>query len=439
MEPSECLAALWTRARSDADHPVIVSYVARRTPWEIGLYNPNSRSPQFFGGRILYVAQIDIFRDEVPQPENEPDLVTQPLEDLITVAHEYGHHSSYVAGEQSEELWIASHVLCESRDRCLTEREGNLVLGEESRAWSNGRRVLAEIGFDDWERYDSRASAGLEVYKTEIARLATEPTRSHFRIPITCWRCLSEEKGGNADVSRSHEDRILVDVTNDGAYSAICKRGHEMNVVLQNPRFELMFESACMALGEGYFHQAVASFAASLDGFQTFLVGVACRHVGVSTDLTEFVKDEARRSERQPAAVALGYAALIGARYPFMSHKRREFRGQVVHEGYFPTFEETLDFAGAVYDQIVRVNDELRAKATDAYQAETVARTLPAHKKFTPTATAKGDAVGPTSPMGMYMTTVLALLDSRPRREVFRDLFNAFAIHIHSDRRRAVP
>jgi hypothetical protein len=52
-------------------------------------------------------------------------------------------------------------------------------------------------------------------------------------------------------------------------------------------KFEVLFDLAANAIVDGYYREAIASFAASLERFFEFFVHVACLKQGVEEDVFE--------------------------------------------------------------------------------------------------------------------------------------------------------
>jgi hypothetical protein len=76
-----------------------------------------------------------------------------------------------------------------------------------------------------------------------------------------------------AECTRSEELNppfTFADLRDDGLYDVECARGHRACMVLQNPRYELLMDSAALALRDDYYREAVVSFAASLEAFWGF-------------------------------------------------------------------------------------------------------------------------------------------------------------------------
>jgi hypothetical protein len=71
----------------------------------------------------------------------------------------------------------------------------------------------------------------------------------------------------------------------DSVYVGSCAQGHELVVVTQTLRHELLFEIALNAIRDGYYREAVASFAASTERFFEFAIRVMCRLHSIEPDL----------------------------------------------------------------------------------------------------------------------------------------------------------
>lgn len=123
-----------------------------------------------------------------PIPLARPDL----LEELITLAHEYGHFQSY-KGRTARAEWKIYDAIAHSRDEIahnlrdtcpdglsdeqalyrfrhgMGEQLGadacDRILREESLAWTIGRETLATLGWTDFERFDQRERDGLHMQR----------------------------------------------------------------------------------------------------------------------------------------------------------------------------------------------------------------------------------------------------------------------------------
>lgn len=76
-----------------------------------------------------------------------------------------------------------------------------------------------------------------------------------------------------------------------------------MATLVQQPRYETLFDWACLALSDGYCREAVASFAASLERFQETAIRAICLHMGMDQEaIASTWKHFGKLSERQLGA-----------------------------------------------------------------------------------------------------------------------------------------
>lgn len=85
------------------------------------------------------------------------------LRDLITLAHEYGHLVSFLSGTRSPEYEAAWGRV--ERGEPRQEGDADLILAEETLAWSHGRDVLRALGFTRWDEFDGREVGGIDLYR----------------------------------------------------------------------------------------------------------------------------------------------------------------------------------------------------------------------------------------------------------------------------------
>jgi hypothetical protein len=101
--------------------------------------------------------------------EGRSDARHEPY-DTLTLAHEYGHHLSHVAGHPAQLYWDAIEVpWCDWKTLLQSTRDA--IYAEETRAWSNAVRVLKEhpeLGFNDWAALEKRRSESLAEYRVRL-------------------------------------------------------------------------------------------------------------------------------------------------------------------------------------------------------------------------------------------------------------------------------
>jgi hypothetical protein len=111
-----------------------------------------------------------------------------------------------------------------------------------------------------------------------------------MKIGLVCPGCIADE-----GLSPSTKKQF-VNVEDSGIYKLKCPRGHTTNIVLQDLRHELLFESGAIALIDGYTREAVASFASSVERFTEFIIRVLARAAQI--DLSKTWEQISSNSER---------------------------------------------------------------------------------------------------------------------------------------------
>jgi hypothetical protein len=76
------------------------------------------------------------------------------------------------------------------------------------------------------------------------------------KLPLTCAQCMVE------NISEAHPV-ASVEFRDDGRYEVQCPRGHRSITILQQQKFEVLFQIGAYAIADGYYREAVSSFASS--------------------------------------------------------------------------------------------------------------------------------------------------------------------------------
>jgi len=175
-----------------------------------------------------------------------------------------------------------------------------------------------------------------------------------------------------------------VEIRDDGLYSSTCNRGHTTLTVIQEQKFEVLFDFGAMALIDGYPREAVTSIAAALERFYEFYVATTClKHdIGIA-DFQKTWKHVSSQSERQFGAYLFAY--LIdhnGGEPPVIDNEKpeldgisknktrtwKEFRNAVVHKGYIPSVSETIVYGNIVYLHLNELIVDLKERSVEAIQ-----------------------------------------------------------------------
>jgi hypothetical protein len=176
------------------------------------------------------------------------------------------------------------------------------------------------------------------------------------------------------------EQVYAAQLNDEGVYVVDCAAGHTTRHVLQNEQYQLLFESAVLALAEGYYRESVASFAAALERFYALFCRVVCRHHGAASE--GILATSKRYKLEQQVLGAMAYCYLLHTGKVFEDNESmRKFRNDVVHAGHWPTLEKTENYAGFVFDTITELRKLLQGTAKEAFEAEADAYAARAHQK----------------------------------------------------------
>jgi hypothetical protein len=134
-------------------------------------------------------------------------------------------------------------------------------------------------------------------------------------------------------------------------------------------RFDVLVELAAYATVDGYYREAVSSFAAALERFHEFYVQFQCtRHGNDEANLEATWKHVASQSERQLGAFTFVYLLEQKAAPPMLRAADVEFRSAGIHKGKLPARERTIEFGERVVQIMMAVLTPLRTQAYDLVQ-----------------------------------------------------------------------
>jgi hypothetical protein len=137
----------------------------------------------------------------------------------------------------------------------------------------------------------------------------------------------------------------VVPIADEVTYEVECSRGHRSFILLQQQRFEVLFQIGAYAIVDGYTREAASSFTASLERFYEFFIRAALIQNGVPSEATtDAWKAASRRSERQLGAFIFLHLRETGTPPLLMSDKDVAFRNDVVHRGKIPTRLDAIGY-----------------------------------------------------------------------------------------------
>jgi hypothetical protein len=194
-----------------------------------------------------------------------------------------------------------------------------------------------------------------------------------MKLNLACAQCLVKQE-------------IVCDikpVNNSHLYDISCAKGHESLYIIQNPSFDMLFQSGLELLRTGYYREAVSSFAVSLERFYEYCVLLLSLdrfpdtggkfvtfhledplYMKAIRDYEKLWKTPLKYSERQIGAFYALYFNKHGE-IPLLfdqtlaknlGHKLVKdpinFRNRVIHEGFIPRYEEAVQYGETVYHYI---------------------------------------------------------------------------------------
>lgn len=174
-----------------------------------------------------------------------------------------------------------------------------------------------------------------------------------MRMRVVCGECWQK----NSPVA---PEFVFGDLHDSGIVYVTCSQDHRSAVIIQNHKFELLFESGALALLDGHEKEAVSSFAAALERFYEFYIYVIMLKHGIEVEKTnEAWKGVAKQSERQLGAFCFLYFLENKSPYELPNHVS-ELRNKVIHQGYIPTTDEVKKYAETILNKIETISSALR-------------------------------------------------------------------------------
>lgn len=177
------------------------------------------------------------------------------------------------------------------------------------------------------------------------------------------------------NISSNVEPNLTVDIfewvnlqiNDESVYPFSCKNGHKNVLIHQEEKFELLFESAVHAISDGYFKEAVSSIASSIERLYEYCINViSLKNKILPTDIETSWKTISSQSERQLGAFIFLYLLEFKKCPPLLNNNQITFRNKVIHKGYFPTFQEVLDFGEATLRVMFEILISLRQNCKES-------------------------------------------------------------------------
>ena len=183
-------------------------------------------------------------------------------------------------------------------------------------------------------------------------------------VDLICGECIKECLK-NDDLFINELMVPVSQIVESGIYNVTCDKGHKTKVALRNAKFELLFELGLNGVIDGYFREGVSNFTASLERFFEFFVKVALQNEINENVFQEAWKNVKNQSERQLGAYIFLYIKVIKKMPLLLSSKAVSFRNEVIHKGYIPTKEQTLEYGENIRRIINNAISEMKSLSND--------------------------------------------------------------------------
>ncbi len=165
---------------------------------------------------------------------------------------------------------------------------------------------------------------------------------------LACCDCIKEQLDNGVPNKKAGQPILTPyePVNNDGIYIVKCSKGHRPIGIINNIDFEILFEYAINAIIDGYYREAVSSFASSIERYFEFFIKVSMKASGSSfNQIDKFWKLISNQSERQLGAYILAFNQMFNENPTLLNtNKEVPFRNSVIHKGYIPNKDETIEF-----------------------------------------------------------------------------------------------
>lgn len=172
-----------------------------------------------------------------------------------------------------------------------------------------------------------------------------------MKLNFQCSKCFMENITTNN----------FVQIQEDDLYEFHCTKNHRNIYFVNNEKFELLIESAINAIIDGYYREAISAMVASLERLQEFVINIILKKNNFTQNqfLTAW-KTVRRHSERQHGSFTFTYFLEFRELPDSLSENEKAFRNNVIHNGYFPSYDETLIFGQRILDIIYNILKKLR-------------------------------------------------------------------------------
>ncbi len=204
-----------------------------------------------------------------------------------------------------------------------------------------------------------------------------------MRIMMPCMQCVRALSESANPLAGLHIYPQSVEINDSGIYTVTCRNGHVSSTMSQQHKHETLFELATFAILDGYYREAVTSFASSLERFYEYMIEVVLNEQGCDQELIgKMWKEIAKQSERQLGAFVVLYTSLFKIKPRTLNQDRVKFRNDVVHKGVVPTRAKAVEFGQEVLEVIRAALRDLRSNYPYAEMQAVFRRLATVHKSI---------------------------------------------------------
>ena len=166
---------------------------------------------------------------------------------------------------------------------------------------------------------------------------------SHNTQIVSCFRCRNDDGSPYSSLAEMELD-------DNGIYHTQCPNGHDIVIITQAKKFEILFDLALHAFHDNYFMQAVSTASVAVERFLEFYIEVVSLKHNIDTkEFSESWAQVKNQSERQLGAFIFLFT-IMNRRHPtLLGEKWNSFRNAVIHKGRLPNKKETRNYIEAVF------------------------------------------------------------------------------------------
>lgn len=203
-----------------------------------------------------------------------------------------------------------------------------------------------------------------------------------MKIYINCAECFKIQGFPSFEFQKT-------EMTNDGLLSSTCSKGHTTLTMVQQQKFEILFEIAALALIDGYPRETITSTAAALERFYEYYIRLVCmkKKVNIEQFNELWEKNVNNQSERQFGAFLFTYFFDNNGKIPPLADKLKpeipdiskkdtktwtEFRNNIVHKGYIPSLNEATCYMEIIFKYLNELINDIKVNYSQEMQSVTI-------------------------------------------------------------------